>query len=78
MTWLYFIFVQSVLAFVGQTRTAGGPAGGPAMLVSASSEGIVRLWDLRTAGKGGAVGLYNSNPVYPWLESAWFHQPSSL
>jgi len=33
----------------------GGPAGGPAMLVSASSEGIVRLWDLRTAGRGGAA-----------------------
>ena len=33
----------------------GGPAGGPAHLVSASSEGAVRLWDLRTVGQGGAA-----------------------
>lgn len=37
------------------TAVLGGPAGGPVTLVSASSEGVVRLWDLRTAGKSGAA-----------------------
>ena len=33
----------------------GGPAWGATSLVTASSEGVVRLWDLRVAGKGGGA-----------------------
>jgi protein MAK11 len=34
---------------------SGGPGGGPCALVSASSDGVVRLWDLRGAGRFGAA-----------------------
>lgn len=33
----------------------GGPGGGPTSLVSASSDGVVKLWDLRLASSGAAT-----------------------
>ena len=35
--------------------TEGGPGGGPSALVTASSEGVVRMWDVRGAGRFGAA-----------------------
>ena len=35
--------------------TEGGPGGGPCALVTASSDGVVRLWDVRGAGRFGAA-----------------------